>query len=757
MVLILCGLQLPAQTFRPGLPSPDQGVNPSPNADQRLKLARQNGPAPGDYYINAVTQKSEGPWQYLIGSARVETTDFLIEADELDWNEDTDELIARGHVHFEHFARGEKIDCAQAEYNMDDEEGTFYDASGTAQSTIGARPGLLTTQNPFYFHAKWAERTKGRYILHDGFLTDCLVPNPWWVLKGPEFDLIPGDHAIAKHSWFYLRKVPLFYVPWFYKPLKKEPRQSGFLLPTIGNSSQHGQMVGFGYYWAINRSYDLTYRGIFYDGAGLASHLNFRGKVNQSTDFDISVFNLFSTVNSPFVTSGERITARAKSDLGNGWEARGVLDYLSSFAFLQDFTQSFNEAVSSETHSIGYVTKHWSDFGVTILAQRDVNYQDATPGNTVTIRKLPSAEIIEREHEIDFNNWPFWVSFNASGGLLDRSQPQFKTAFAVDRMDFAPQVTTAFRFGDFQLVPTFGISETQYSESFQNGVVEGSNLIRSSRQVTVDLILPGLERVFDAPKWMGQKVKHVIEPKIEYRDVSGINNFNNVIRFDPLDLLSNTNQLEFSLTNRLLAKDANGNISDLLTWQLRWDHYFDPTFGGAVVPNTRNIVLSELDLTGFAFLAGPRSYSPIVSVLRAQSKIGFEWRADFDPVYHHFTNSTIGLDGRLKSKYFWSVGDSLIHTNPVLLPAANQLHTSVGYGNPNSRGWNYGFQVWYDFRQGQVLFWDAQVTKNTDCCGFSLQYRRFAIGQRDDSQYLFAFAISNIGTFGSLKRQDRMF
>lgn len=722
-----------------------------------MQLARQNGPPAGDFYINSIEEVDDGPWRHLIGAARVETSEYLIKADTIDWNDDTGDLVARGNVHFEHYARGEKIDAAQAEYNLEDEEGTFYDVSGTAQSTIGSRPGLLTTQNPFYFHAKWAERMEDRYILHDGFITDCLVPNPWWVLKGPEFVLIPGDHAIARRSWFYLKKLPLFYAPWFYKSLKKEPRQSGFLLPTAGNSSLHGQMVGFGYYWAMNRSYDLTYRGIYYTGAGLANHVEFRGKVNQNTDFDLSIFGLDSTVNSPFVTSGDRITLHAKSELGDGWEARGVLDYLSSFAFLQDFTQSFNEAVSSETHSVGYVTKHWSDFGVDFVAQRDVDFQDATPGNTVEIRKLPSAELTEREHEIDFNNWPFWVSFNASAGLLDRTQPQFQTARFVDRVDFAPQISTAFRFGDFQLIPTFGIDETQYSQDFDNGVVATQNLLRNSRSVTVDLILPGLERVFKAPSWMGEKVKHVIEPKIEYKDVSGIDNFNQVLRFDQVDLLSDTNQVEFSLTNRLLAKDKGGTVTDFLTWQVRYDRYFDPTFGGAVVPGNRNIILTELDLTGFAFLDGPRTYSPISSVLRLQSRVNFEWRTDYDPLRHGFTNTSLSVDGRLKSKYFWSLGDSLIHTDPILLPSANQLHTMLGYGNPNSRGWNAGFQIWYDFRQSQVLFWDFQVTKNTDCCGFSVQYRRFAIGARDDSQIQFAFAISNIGTFGSLKRQDRMF
>ena len=56
-----------------------------------------------------------------------------------------------------------------------------------------------------------------------------------------------------------------------------------------------------------------------------------------------------------------------------------------------------------------------------------------------------------------------------------------------------------------------------------------------------------------------------------------------------------------------------------------------------------------------------------------------------------------------------------------------------------------------------MAFSTTQVTYNTDCCGLSLQYRRINIGTRDESQIRVAFAISNIGTFGTLKRQERIF
>jgi LPS-assembly protein len=72
--------------------------------------------------------------------------------------------------------------------------------------------------------------------------------------------------------------------------------------------------------------------------------------------------------------------------------------------------------------------------------------------------------------------------------------------------------------------------------------------------------------------------------------------------------------------------------------------------------------------------------------------------------------------------------------------------------------------AYYDLRTGILQYMQMQVTYNTDCCGFSVQYRRFNLSggvpgnsSRDESMYRFSFAISNIGTFGSLPRQERMF
>jgi LPS-assembly protein len=313
------------------------------------------------------------------------------------------------------------------------------------------------------------------------------------------------------------------------------------------------------------------------------------------------------------------------------------------------------------------------------------------------------------------------------------------------------------------LVPSFTVDETFYGQTqgpYELGflrVLPGT-FLRSAREFKLDPVAPSFSRVFDRKSWLGDKLKHVIEPRATYEYVTGIGqDFNKIIRFDETDLLSNTNQVTFSLTNRLYAKRGD-DVSEVFTWELSQARYFDPTFGGAIVPGQRNVLLSQLDLTTFTFLDGPRNYSPIVSALRAQPKwnIGFEWRTDYDPAHHGIVASTASADWR-KGAYFISVGHNEAHSESYLLPSENQMRASFGVGNQTRRGWNAAFVAIYDYKQGILEYAIMQATYNTDCCGFSVQFARLDFGSRNENQYRFAFAVANLGSFGTLKRQERLF
>ncbi len=712
--------------------------------------------------MRALRQEADGPLYRLHGDAQLETKDVRIRADEIEYDESTGEARAEGNVKFWNLSGGETLEAERVEYNVRTQTGKFFRVRGEASGKVEPRPGLLTTTNPFIFEGDWAERIGDRYILHQGFLTNCRLPNPIWTLKGPKFDIVPNDRALIYRSTFRVKGIPLLYAPVFYKSLKERPRKSGFLTPNLGNSSRRGLMAGLGYYWALHRSYDAAYRAQYFSQRGFAHHVNLRGKPAQKADFDVYLYGVNDRGRdlgggNVLDAGGFLMTVTGQADLGYGFRSRWDINYLSSFLFRQEFTESFNEAVFSEVHSVGYVTRNWSDFGLNFLFRRSENFHSTEEGDKITIRKLPAAEFNIRDRQINRKVLPVWVSLESSFGFLRRNQPLFQTRKFVERTDLAPRVMTALRWKDIHLLPSLTLRGTHYDSSWKNGQISGDGIFRDSAEFALDLRLPALGRVFNGPKWLGDRVKHVIEPLAAFRSVRGVGDFHRYIRFDETELLADTTEVEYSLINRLYAK-RNGQVRELLSWELWQARYLDPDFGGAVIDSRRNVLLSSVHLTGYAFLDGPRHYSPVVSNLRASplAGIGLSWRTDYDPARGRFSNGGLTADARYR-RYFVSLGHNLVRSSSVLTPPANQFRGLIVVGDQNKRGWNAAFSAIYDLREGRMQFATTQVTYNTDCCGISFQYRRFSFGTRDENQFRVAFAIANIGSFGTLRRQEQIF
>jgi LPS-assembly protein len=776
--------QQPATATQPPQQDPTETIKPSWPAIRDIKSI-----LPGDWYLSARDQESDGPVRKLHGHAQVQSASLLVRADEIEYNEETKAVIAKGNVYFHSFEKGEQLWCDHLEYNVEEQRGKFYgDVRGESMPRLVTRKGILSGTSPYHFEGEWAERLGEQYVLHNGWLTNCKMPDPWWKMKGPKFDIIPGERAKAYRSRFILRRIPLFYFPYFYHSLQKEPRHSGFLIPNLVPRSQRGLMVGVGYFWAINRSYDATYRFQDYNTNAFGHHVDFRGKPRPGTDFDFILYGVQDRGGDPNngnqQFSGLNLYFVGRSDLGNGWHANGYINYVSSFRFRQEWSESFNEAIGSEIHSVGYLEKNWSNYTFDLVASRLENFQSGEvqePGskdftrNAVLLYKLPEAQLSARERQL-WKNAPVWFSFDSSAGVMSRSQPifdssfnlidNFETARLMSRVRFAPHVTSAVHLGSISLVPSMGIDETFYTESQEPAPgttnlfqVANQDLVRSARDFSLDIILPSLARVFNKKTIFGDKLKHVIEPRATYRYVTGVSDdFNRFIRFDETDLLANTNELEISLTNRLFAKRGE-NVQEIFTWELMQKRYFDPTFGGALVAGRPNVFSATADLTAYAFALGPRSYSPVVSMLRASpvEGLGFTWQTDYDPFYHRIVDSSFSVDYRWKKYYSVSAGNNEVRTDPLLTPAANQYRMRVGFGDPQHRGWNFGVDAVYDYRKSVLEYSTTQVTYNTDCCGFSVQYRRYNVGVRDETRLTVAFAIANVGTFGTLKKQDRLF
>ncbi len=768
-------------------------------------------------------QTLEGKKRTLHGNpAEIVDQRMLFRADEIVYDGDTEDLHAEGHVYYYNFARNEKIWCNKLDYHTEKgkEYGIFHQVIGEMLPKIVTHPkqGILYAPSaPFHFEGEWAERSGEKYILHNGWVTNCILPKPWWRLAGPKFDIIPRERAKAYDSVFYVAGFPILFLPWFYHPLNRQPGHSGFLLPVPGHNSLRGFYVGGGYYWRINRSYDLTYEAQLFDSGIKTNHAEFRGKPADGTSFDLVLFGSANNRLSSYSPEGLTAFGVGKSNLGDGWTAAGSLNFTTTLLFRQDWSQSYNESVGSEIDSSGFVGKNWSTYSFDVVVSRTevfTNPEQAVtnsagkttlpPADAVNIHKLPELVLTTRDHSI-LANLPVWYSFDASAGLMSRYEPffnsqqvgnnpagtlvtdQFQTNFFTGRVHFAPHLTTAFSLGPVHFVPSIGIDETYYSESqtpyetYDHAV--GTDLVRSARDFSVAMILPSLEKIYDKKSFLGDKLKHVIEPRATYNYVTGIGtDFDRFIHFDDTDILANTSDLDLSLTNRIFAKRGD-TVTEIFSWEIEQKRYFNPTFGGALVPGQANVFSSTVDITGYSFLVNPRSTSPVVSTLRMTpiGGLSIQWQLDYDHRLHSIVDSAFSVDYTWKRYFHISAGNNEVHNNPlyntstgntyaptlpILTPDSNQYRGRVWMGDTNKRGWNAGVDSIYDYKKSN-LWITAQVTYNTDCCGLSVQYRRVYLPATvtngvtsnpvEEGTFSVAFSVANIGQFGTLRKQDRLF
>ena len=213
----------------------------------------------------------------------------------------------------------------------------------------------------------------------------------------------------------------------------------------------------------------------------------------------------------------------------------------------------------------------------------------------------------------------------------------------------------------------------------------------------------------------------------------------------------------------------SGPAREVITWTIAQKYFFNPTFGGALVPNQRNVFDSSVDFSGIAFLTQPRNASPIISrLLVRDGSTDFQWALDYDPVFHQINASTIFIGQRLSKKWYVLGGQSYLHVPGEVIPATinqvlapdifNQFRVQGIYGSLSGRGFSAAAALAYDIKNGFVQGATVQSTYNWDCCGLTFEYARWALGTvRNENAYRFAFSLTNVGTFGNLKRLQRIY
>lgn len=798
MLLVLCHPKLWAQTLTKQFP-PATGSSFAQLPDAPVPIAEPIPAAPEGVPVTILAneQTKKGNLYTLNGNVEITYKDYVLHADHITYNADTGDVTADGNLLLEGGPDDERITASHGMLNLDKQTGKLYDVNGTIGVMNSEHKKAYSIANPFTITGKKLVKLgPEHYEIYEGTMTSCRLPHPDWRLYAPKL-LVENGQAKAYNSSFHLLGKPIFYLPYVTHPVDSNGRQSGFLIPIFGTSSTNGIITGEQYYWVINRSMDATVGLEYYSNRGPTENGNFRYR-GHGKDFITARFAALQDRGygpTRINQGGEDIVFSGRHDYGEHTRAVGEVEYLSSYLYREAFTENFNQALSSEVKSTAFLTHQQYGLSSDVGAMRYQNFESTNRGDEIRIIHLPSLNFNADEHHL----WktPLVWNMNGSATGLRRTEPGFQTFGVVERVDLHPHISLPLEDGGWVFRPEFGLRETFYSRSQESPAITQSSvpvernasINRKLMETGFELRTPVLERVFDSPATearYGKKFKHTIEADAVYRYVRGVRRFNNILRFDPTDIVSNTNEVEYGLTQRLYAKSlkthpckegeqpatpgstqCGGGTYEWISWQVAQKYFLDPEFGGALLSGRRNVLDTTLDFSGVAFLTDPRDLSPVISRLRVRTteKTDFEWDLDYDTKKGRLAASNVFADVH-KGSYFAGIsharlnapGESTVQGQASQISDFNQLRLLVGYGAPRRRGLSLAANTGLDLKQGSLQYGAVQTSYNWDCCGLSVEYRKFQLGSvRNEGVYRFSFTLAGIGSAGNLRRAERLF
>ncbi|HUF04489.1 MAG TPA: LPS assembly protein LptD [Aridibacter sp.] len=726
---------------------------------------------------------------------------YRLQADKITIYEETNTITAEGSVVFDQ-GDDQRITGTSGIWNYRTKLGTFENSTGYTNQTDDG--------TVIYFTADKVERTTlTEVVIDNGVFTACEDAVPKWSFAADKATVIANDKVKLSRPRFRIKDIPVLALPYISIPIKERARSSGFLTPTFGFSANKGFRLSGAYYQTLGRSADVTFRGDLFSGRGVGYGIDVRTRANSRSFFNFGLFGVFDRILGPSESQdrpdqgGTSIYAEGIHYFANGFVGVANVRITSSLAFRQVFFDGIQQIVSPIETSEAFVNKSWRNYTLNILARSTVT---SIPNVRVKTRYLPSIDFEKRPSELSFLKNVYFSFRTSVEGISRRedvdSLSLYRQATGGDpivtpvvgqRFDVHPEVTLPLNFKYLSLTAKAGGRVTYYANSIDDmRRVVGDDIIRKYGEFELDVRPVALARNFYG-KNDSFKFRHVIEPYLTYRYRKGINEFERIIRYDYEDTETDTNEVEYGITNRFFVRRYSEAVTDearellgdspaeekdplsiqpyeIFTLTIRGKYFFDPYFGGALKPGQRNQIKSITDLTFYTFGGVPRRFSPINidATYRPLKTIFFNSRLDVGVQGRSLRNisATVGYDTKLLKIF-----QTFYYTRAVtLIPSLRQFSDANGKEAGTLRGSQWSPAIFIGDKNrglygGTSLFLDFQNRRATggsplvsslytlgyafDCCAVATQFYTYNVGVRSENRIVFSFRLNGIGAFGT--------
>ncbi|AJZ60429.1 organic solvent tolerance family protein [Paraburkholderia fungorum] len=426
------------------------------------------------------------------GSAEVRRNTFVIKADALHYDQDTDMADAYGQVHLNN--NGAVFSGPEAHMRVDSSEGFMsapkYHFNVTGGSGSAERVDLLDTERSVF--------TKGTY-------TACSCSdNPAWYLKGGEFDFDTGaDEGVAYNSVLFFQGVPIFASPWLSFPLSGD-RRSGILPPSYSVSSTNGFELSLPYYFNIAPNRDLTVTPRLISKRGVQLQSTFR---YLSPTYSGSITGEFLPDDHLTHTNRYALYIQHNQNFGNGFGGYIYYNKVSDNTYPEDLSSSVSQFLNGtqllyqQEAGLTYNNGPWS-----VLA-REQHWQTLTP-SVAPYGREPQLNVKYAKYNVggfDYGAEADYTNFRITTGDLTQGQ----------RVMFNPYVSYSVVGPGYFVTPKVQWHLASYNlNNISNDVPVGTpkNFTESIPTLSFDTGL-----IFDrSVRLFGQDYIQTLEPRIYY-------------------------------------------------------------------------------------------------------------------------------------------------------------------------------------------------------------------------------------------------
>ncbi|NKB90260.1 MAG: hypothetical protein GKS06_18795 [Acidobacteria bacterium] len=667
-------------------------------------------------------------------------------ADEISVDMEAGTFEATGNVSFEQ--GGLLLNGSWMSGDIDDGTVEMHDA-------IGVAPG------PFYVRANVLRQLEpGKFKAEGGVITACNQTNAIWEFRSGNMTFEPDSYV--KMSWPHIRVkgVPVFGLPWVYWPLTGSGRKTGFMIPAIGSSSRKGFMLSQTFFWAINRSADLTlsYEHFAQAGSGFAGM--FRHTLTDTASGFVRGYYFPGRDRTPeeiaagkesfeggFSLSGEHIQT-----FGGGFVLRLGADFISSTQFARDFQDDVNRFLQRSSYINGEITNSWGPSTVSVVANSTERFNSDT--NSTVGRKLPMVRYSLRSTQAA---GPVYVSMQSSAARLQKLQrfeadgAPAETGGSYSRLDAFPEVSVQLtQIPWLTFNPFFRWRSTWWShrspssdEGFRN-----QSVFRNFYETGVEVVGPSIFKIFENPgSEYSPRFKHLIQPRLTYTRVRQLDfdGSNRIIRFDEIDSGGTDRQsLTAEITTRLFGKrypdrDAEERmVAQIAEFTVGRDYDLDPglpSFEEAGAPRIRVpwFVSTRITPTDRFQLDGSIRFTP-----------------DFTPGSFRLSATARSDISGFSFTWFRGVRDSLDPDDFTLVLVETTNNTLTARANTDifGRTLSIGGQASMDLFQNTIRSMQAELTWNLQCCSIGLDVRRLNFTDRAETQFSLVLNLAQVGSLG---------